>query len=61
MNLPDLTGYLKEDAAGILEKNGIKYSFTLTTSPRDDVGGEEYRVVRQSESEEGVLLTLCRY
>ena len=61
MNLPDLTGFLKEDASEILDKVGIKYTFTLTTSPRDDVGGEEFRVVRQSESEEGVLLTLCRY
>ncbi len=61
MNIPDLTGYLLEDARRILEAAGVRYETSVTTSPRDDTGGEELRVARTLIVNDEVLLTLCKY
>ncbi len=60
-DLPDLTGYLMEDAEEILKNAGVRYAFTETSSPRNDVDGDEKRVVRQVISGDVVNVTLCRY
>lgn len=61
MDYPDLTGYLLEEAKSILEEAGLRYETSVTTSPRDDTGGEELRVARTVVSDGVVLLTLCKY
>ncbi|MBQ4340639.1 MAG: PASTA domain-containing protein [Firmicutes bacterium] len=59
--IPDLTGYLQEDAENILKEAGVEYVISETSSPRNDVEGEEKRVVRQVVKNEVVNITLCRY
>ena len=59
--IPDLTGYLQEDAEKILKEAGIEYVVSETSSPRNDVEGEEKRVVRQVVKDEVINITLCRY
>ena len=61
MVIPDLTGYLLEDAEKLLNEAGVRYKTFVTTSPRDDTGGEELRVVRTREDYNTVYLTLCKY
>lgn len=59
--VPDLTGYLMEEAEIILKEAGISYIFSETSSPRNDLEGEEKRVVRQVEDNGVLNITLCRY
>lgn len=59
--IPDLTGYLLEDAEKILNEAGVNYIVSETSSPRNDVEGDEKRVVRQVVKNEVVNITLCRY
>ena len=59
--LPDLTGYLREEAEAILKEAGVQYVISETTPPRGAIDGEELRVVRQVMKEDGIHITLCRY
>lgn len=59
--IPDLTGYLIEDAEKIIKEAGIEFIVEETTSPRNDVEGEEKRVVRQVVKDGVINITLCRY
>ncbi|MDO4482383.1 MAG: hypothetical protein Q4C14_06615 [Bacillota bacterium] len=59
--IPDMTGYLMEEAETILKEAGADFIFTETSSPRNDVKGEEKRVVRQVEDNGVIKITLCRY
>ena len=61
MNIPDLTGYLLEDAEKILSEVGVRYETSVTTSPRNDTGGEELRAARMIIRDDVVFLTLCKY
>ena len=63
MNLPDLTGFLFEDAEAFLKENNVNYTVSETSSPRNDVEGDEMRVVRViiDDENEIVRLTTCRY
>jgi len=59
--IPDLIGYLIEDAEKILLDAGIEYHFSETSSPRNDVEGDEKRIVRQVIKDNVLYITLCRY
>lgn len=59
--IPDLTGYRIEAAREKLEALGVRFQVTETTSPRNDVKGEELRVARCVIKDDIVCLTLCRY
>lgn len=63
MNIPDLTGFLFEDAEAYLKENNVNYTVSETSSPRNDVEGNEMRVVRVivDDEKKTVNLTLCRY
>jgi len=60
-SLPDLTGFLQEDAERILKEAGADFTLSETTTPRGDVEGDEMRVVRQVIRDGKVEITMCRY
>ena len=59
--IPDLTGWLQEEAEALLREAGIQYEMSETTPPRGPMEGDELRVVRQVMKEDVLHLTLCRY
>ena len=59
--LPDLTGYLEEEAKALLEEAGIQYVMSETAPPRGPIDGVERRVVRQVMKDGVLQITLCRY
>ena len=59
--IPDLTGYLREEAEELLQASGVQYVMSETTPPRGPIDGEELRVVRQGMKENVLHITLCRY
>ncbi len=59
--IPDMTGYLKEEAETLLRESGVQYVMSETTPPRGPIEGEELRVVRQVMKTNVLHITLCRY
>ena len=59
--IPDLTGWLQEEAEALLREAGIQYVMSETTPPRGPIDGAEMRVVRQVMKAHVLHITLCRY
>ena len=59
--IPDLTGWLQEDAEALLREAVIHYVMSETTPPRGPIDGNELRVVRQVMKADMLHITLCRY